>query len=343
MKSRIGVLGGGSFGTTISKLLAYNHDVLWYLRNNDHVRQINETHEFRGYPISERILATSDIEKIGRECTLIMPVIPSENFRDVMKQICPYITPEHIMIHCTKGLDILPIAIHAREIQEIKDTVFTMTEVIMQETNAIRTGCIAGPNLAREILEGQPAAAVVASEFDEVIEIGRKALSSPKFIVFGSYNLKGIELAGALKNIIAISSGILGGLGFGKNMEALLLTRGLREMIHIAKAVGSEIRPFFGTAGVGDLIATATSSKSRNYTFGQYIASGLTVDQIKDEMDEVAEGYRTIRIAHRIVEAAELKSPIVKTLYQITYENKNVRQAVEELIGNPLAEDVDFI
>jgi glycerol-3-phosphate dehydrogenase (NAD(P)+) len=218
-----------------------------------------------------------------------------------------------------------------------------MSEVIRQETSVIRSGCLAGPNLAKEILEGQPAATVIASEFDEVIEMGRSVLAGSRFIVYGSYNLKGIELAGALKNIIAIASGIMNGVGYGKNMEALLLTRGLREMIHIAKAVGAEIRPFLGTAGVGDLIATATSEQSRNYTFGQYIAKGKSISEILDLMEEVAEGYRTINFAYRIVQAANLQAPITKTLYKITYQEYPVESALHDLINNPLSIDVDFI
>ena len=166
---------------------------------------------------------------------------------------------------------------------------------------------------------------------------------SKDFIVYGSYNLKGIELAGALKNIIAIASGIMNTLGFGKNMEALLLTRGLREMIHIAQAVGAEIRPFLGTAGVGDLIATATSSQSRNYTFGTLVAQGHTIDEILNKMEEVAEGYRTIKFAYRSVTAADLEAPITTTLYKIVYENYSVTKALLELVNNPLKIDVDFI
>jgi len=218
-----------------------------------------------------------------------------------------------------------------------------MSEVIRQETSVIRTGALAGPNLAGELLDGQPAATVIASEFDEVIQIGRDVLFSKDFIVYGSYNLKGIELAGALKNIIAIASGIMNTLGFGKNMEALLITRGLREMIHIAKAVGAEIRPFLGTAGVGDLIATATSNQSRNYTFGTHLAQGKKVSEILEHMDEVAEGYRTIKFAYRIVQAANLEAPITKTLFKVVYQDYSVTKALLELVHNPLKIDVDFI
>ena len=133
------------------------------------------------------------------------------------------------------------------------------------------------------------------------------------------------------------------GIGFGHNMQALLITRGLREMIHISKAVGAEVNAFLGTAGIGDLIATAISSNSRNYTFGMHLANGKTVAEIGEIMDEIAEGYRTIRFAHKIVTAADLNAPIIKTLYNVVYEEKPIKKALIELIYNPLTEDVDFI
>lgn len=343
MSQLVGVLGSGSFGTAVSQILSENTDVLLYSRRQSVVDRINSEHKIKDHILSDRIRATTDISEIGKQCRLIFPIIPSENFRSVMQALGPHVGPGHLLIHATKGLDVSPLFNEATEIRDIKRSVFTMSEVIKQETSSIRVGCLAGPNLAREILEGQPAATVIASEFDEVIEKGRKVLAGNKFIVYGSHHLIGIELAGALKNVVAIASGVMNGIGFGKNMEALLITRGLREMIHIAKAVGADIKPFLGTAGVGDLIATATSAQSRNYTFGQHLAQGKKANDIIDMMDEVAEGYRTIRFAKKIIDAAHLQAPITNTLFQISYEERAVDDAVKELINNPLSIDVDFI
>ncbi len=339
----IGVLGSGSFGIAIAQLLSYNTDVLLYCRRQEIADEINATHKLKGWELSDRVVATNSLAEVGEQCRLIFPVLPSEYFRNTIKKIAPYVGPGHIMIHGTKGLDVSEKYESATSISEIKKSVFSMSEVIRQETSVIRTGCLAGPNLSKEILDGQPAATVIASEFDEVIAAGREVLASKKFIIYGSYSLRGIELAGALKNVIAIASGVMNGFGFGKNMEALLITRGLREMILIAKAVGSEAKPFLGTAGIGDLIATATSSKSRNYTFGNHISQGLSIDEIKSEMDEVAEGYRTVRFAQKIIAAADIKAPLTSMLYNILYEGLSVEIAMNELINNPLSMDVDFL
>jgi glycerol-3-phosphate dehydrogenase (NAD(P)+) len=343
MSRIVGVLGSGSFGTAIARILSKNTEVLIYSRRQEVADRINNEGKIKDYKLSSNVRATTDIAEIGKKCHLIFPILPSEYFRGVIKNLAPHIGPGHLLIHGTKGLDVSPEFESANDISTIKKTVFTMSEVIMQESSVIRTGALAGPNLAKEILAGQPAATVIASEFDEVIQLGRSVLASNNFIVYGSYNLKGIELAGALKNMIAIASGLMNKMGFGKNMEALLITRGLREMIHIAQAVGAEVRPFLGTAGVGDLIATATSTQSRNYTFGGHLAEGKTIAEIRELMDEVAEGYRTINFANRIVKAAKLNAPITDTLYKVAYEGYSVRKALLQLVNNPSEIDVDFI
>jgi len=340
---KIGVIGAGSFGTAIAQLLTENREVLIYARNPETIKKINEAHQIKDFQLSEKISGTTDLKEIGEQCRLIFPMIPSEYFRSVVRKLSPYVGPGHMMIHGTKGLDVSDQFESSESILDIKRSVFTMTEVIKQETSIIRTGALAGPNLAKEILAGQPAATVIASDFDEVMEAGRKVLSSRKFRVYGSQHVKGIELAGALKNVIAIATGLMDGLGFGTNMQALSITRGLREMIHVAKAVGAEVRPFLGTAGIGDLIATATSTMSRNFTFGTLLSQDKNVEEIKEIMDEVAEGYRTLKFAHRIAIAADLKVPMIKTLYSVVYEGRPIRKAMVDLIHNPMTVDVDFI
>jgi glycerol-3-phosphate dehydrogenase (NAD(P)+) len=175
------------------------------------------------------------------------------------------------------------------------------------------------------------------------VEAGKKVLSSRYFQVFGTYDILGAELAGALKNIIAIGSGILGGLGMGKNIQALLITRGLMEMIYFGKAFGATPKPFVGTAGIGDLVCTATSMDSRNYTFGYRLGKGETKDQILASIQEPAEGVVTLRIAKHLADSLKLQVPITQMLYKAVFENYDINQAIEYLMRYPYYVDVDFI
>jgi glycerol-3-phosphate dehydrogenase (NAD(P)+) len=218
-----------------------------------------------------------------------------------------------------------------------------MSEVIRQESVVVRIGCLSGPNLAKEINEGQPTATVIGSKFDEVVNLGKKVLSSRYFQVFGTYEILGAELAGALKNIIAIGSGILGGLGLGKNIQALLITRGLMEMIYFGKALGASPKPFVGTAGIGDLVCTATSSDSRNYSLGFHMGQGKKVEEILATMPEVAEGVRTLKIAKYLADQLKLHVPITQMLYRAVYEGYDMREAIEYLMRYPYYVDVDFM
>ena len=345
MDKKVGVIGSGSFGVTIAKLLIENVHVLMFTRRDSVMEAINERQHYMGIDTHGKITAVNDLAYISEQCEVIMPAIPSSSFRTVMKAIAPHVGPEHIMIHCTKGLDVTTISDKrmANESFDRRD-VYSMSEVIMDETTVIRIGCMSGPNLAKEILAGQPAATVIASEFKEVIRIGQRILSSNKFSVFGSYDLKGAELAGAFKNIIAIGSGILGGLEMGKNMQAALITRGLREMIQFGQAMGADRKSFLGTAGIGDLIATATSESSRNYSFGKKLSSGGgTSDQIIKSIGEVVEGVNTLKIIYLLAKKEELQLPITTMLYRVIFEDYSIEKALRLLMTYNYALDVDFI
>ncbi|MEM9991790.1 MAG: glycerol 3-phosphate dehydrogenase [Bacteroidota bacterium] len=254
---QVGVIGTGSFSLAVITLLSNNVDVLIYSRKPEVVTQINTTHQIATIPLATNVTATSDRVAFTKACTLIFPIISSDSFRAAMQSFAPYLRPYHILIHGTKGFDI-----HGDDPQ---NRVHTMSQIIQQETNVLRIGCLSGPNLAVEIIEGLPTATVIGSEFQEVIEAGQAVLSSPNFHVFGTQDLRGAEVAGAFKNVIAIGSGMLRGMGLGKNMQAVYLNQGLKEMIRFGKAIGTQEQVFFEVAGVGDLIATTTSKKSRNY------------------------------------------------------------------------------
>jgi len=342
--SKIGVVGFGAFGAALANLISSNTEVLMYSRNKDKVKSFNENHHFKGFKLSEKIEATNQLDRIGGECHVIFPVVPSGSFREVMRTLNPYLDPSKILIHGTKGFDVEGLDEDLPEnemVQQIR--IHPMSEVIVQESSVIRVGCLSGPNLAREILDGQPTATVIASEYEEVINIGQQYLSSSRFYVFGSDDLKGAELAGVLKNIFALASGLLRGKGYGKNIQAMLLTRGLREMIALGKALGSNSLAFLGTAGVGDLIATATSDLSRNYSFGLRMGKGETKEEILSEMDEVVEGLRTLKFAHILSLKYNVHVPITSMIYKAIYEGYEIDKAIHFLMRYPRTTDVDFL
>ena len=217
-----------------------------------------------------------------------------------------------------------------------------MSRVIMQESNVLRVGCLSGPNLSKEILEGQPTATVIASEYDEVISIGIEVLSSKKIFVFGSSDILGAELAGAFKNIIAVGSGYLRGKGLGKNVQGLFITRGLHEIAYFGGLIGADKSAFLGTAGIGDLIATATSSISRNFNFGFQLGQGKQLNEVLAASEELAEGVRTLKIAYLLAKTEKIRLPIIETLYKIVYENLPFEVALDYLMRYPYSKDVSI-
>ncbi len=340
-KQPYGVIGSGSFGSAVANLLAENNDVLLYSRRTEVITSINESHEYNGLRFSKRVKGTNSMEEVAQRCTLIFPIVASLNFRSMMQQLAPHLRPYHFLIHGTKGLDTQPLS--DSSMLTFRERVHTMSEVILQESLVKRVGCLSGPNLAAEIREEQPAATVIASRFTEVIKAGQEALRSPRFQVYGTHDMIGAELAGALKNIIAIGSGMLGGMGLGKNVWALLITRGLAEMIHLGNALGADTTAFLGIAGIGDLVATASSENSRNYTFGKRLAQGEKAEDILGDMAEVVEGVRTLTIAKEASEYYKIHSPIINTLHRIIFGNLDLHRALKYLMTFPYAVDVDYL
>ena len=338
----VAVIGSGRFGTAIAMLLANRGEVYLYARREEVYEQIRRERRLHGVDLPEGIRAVNSLQEVAERCRLIFPVVPSENFRDMMRVLGEYLTPAHFLIHGTKGFDVYPRELLQKETLHPSE-VNTMSQIIMEESPVLRVGCLSGPNLAVEIMEGQPTATVIGSPFDEVIELGQRALAGPRFQVFGTHDILGAELAGALKNIIAIASGILGGLGLGKNIQALLITRGLMEMIHFGQAMGATPAAFLGTAGIGDLICTATSEKSRNYTFGYKLARGEVKVSERMAYGELVEGVRSLLMVHKVAQYRKLSLPLVNVLYKVLYEDYPVERGLELLMRFPYDVDVDFI
>lgn len=342
---KIGVVGVGSFGTAIANMLADKSEVMVYARKEEVVTEINTAHSVSGRAFNPAIRATSDPEELCKVCNILFFMVPSSGFLEVVRNFAPFLFPYHLIIHGTKGLALnLGPGESLETVQKLRRSqVLTMSEVILQETVAIRVGCLAGPNIAKELILGQPAATVVASHYNEVILEGQRLLRSERFQVYGNSDIIGVELSGVLKNIIAIAAGALAGLGLGENAKGLLISRGMVEMVHLSKALGGSVQSVMGLAGVGDLVTTCNSVDSRNFTVGYRLAKGESLDQILSTMDEVAEGLNTVRIVDAFIKTAGIRAPITENLHRVLFEDLSIAEALQFLMKYPFSVDVDFV
>ncbi len=341
----VGVIGAGNFGSAIARILSLQTKVLLYARDAKVVKHILEKRENRGHEFNDNVMATRNLEYLATHCDIIFPIVPSAHFRAMMKNLTPYLHPYHILIHGTKGFDLtLPQGESLENVKTLnRNLVKTMSEVIREESVVVRVGCLAGPNLSKELAQRQPSATVIASPFQEVIQIGKKLLRNDRFQVYENKDLVGVEMAGVLKNIIAIASGALSGLGYGENAKGLLVSRGIVEMIYLGKALGGNVKAFLGLAGIGDLVTTCNSPMSRNFTVGYRLAKGEKLSEILDGMQEVAEGVNTVRIAKKCADYYKVKAPITDRLYKVLFEGMTVEEALGHLMRYPLDVDIDFL
>lgn len=337
----IGILGVGSFGTVLANIIAEKYKVIVYARKEETVENINKNKIHRGLKIHDNIIATSQIDFLATQCDVIFPVVPSYAFRKVIREIVPYLTSNHILIHGTKGFDVSK-NLDDKDIIITPEDIKTMSEVMVEETPVYRVGCLSGPNLSKEIAQMQPAGTVIASKFREVIDIGTEILHNERFQVFGSHDIKGIELAGIFKNYIAIAAGASSGLGMGENIKALLITKGIAEMIEIGNALGVNPKSFLGLAGIGDLVATCNSPLSRNYSVGFRLAKGETLTEIVQSMTEAAEGINTVKVIKKLSENKGINAPLVNIIYKIMYENYSMENGIKLLMRIKGGMDVTF-
>ena len=341
----VGVIGAGNFGSAVANLLAPRRKVLMYARDESVIHQIRSTGEHRGHKMHANVTPVNDLALVADSCDVIFPIVPSAHFRAMMRHLSEYLHPYHILIHGTKGFDLqLPEGESVQTLSTLhRGQVKTMSEVITEESVVVRVGCLAGPNLSKELAAGQPAATVVASQFNEVIQLGKRLLRNDNFQVYGNNDLVGVELAGVLKNIIAIAAGALSGMGYGENAKGLLVSRGMVEMIYLGRALGGNTKAFLGVAGVGDLVTTCNSSLSRNFNVGYRLANGETLAKILESTDEIAEGVNTVEIAKKCADYYGVKAPITSTLYKVFFEDLTVKQALQYLMRYPLNVDIDFL
>jgi glycerol-3-phosphate dehydrogenase (NAD(P)+) len=329
----MGVLGAGNWGTVLA-ILGTKQVARVYLYDRDKERvkkiessRINERY-LPGINLPSNIIVTNSLEEVFRECRLILPVIPSSSFRSFAKSYAPFTRGDHLLVHGTKGLE--------------PHTHKRMSEILMEETSTLRVGALSGPNLAPELAAGQPGATVVSSRFQEVIETTQRALSSDQLRVYGNPDIVGVEWAGSLKNILAIAAGILNALGYGQNTLAMVLTRGIAEIGSLFRAVDANPVTLLGLAGIGDMIATATSPISRNFRAGQLLAKGHSPVEIEKILAMTVEGLNTIRVAVELAKEKHLDLPITTALWKVAFERKDVHEALQELMQRPSATEFGF-
>ncbi|MBT8292124.1 MAG: NAD(P)H-dependent glycerol-3-phosphate dehydrogenase [Eudoraea sp.] len=322
MKLNFGIIGGGSWGTTVASLTAKNNNTILWARNEDTVLEINEKHTnskyLPGAQLNNNLKASNSIEDTIKNADVIVVGIPSQYFRDVLKKAKPHIRPWVPIVSLAKGLEL--------------DTKMRMTEIIEEELPGHPAGVLTGPNLAKEIMSGQAAAAVIAMVDDTIARQLQQAFSTGLFRVYTNDDVIGCELGGALKNIMAIATGMGDGADAGDNTRAALITRGLAELTRLGIAMGGKSRTFSGLAGMGDLVATCSSTKSRNHHVGFQLGLGKSLEQIIEEMNEVAEGVKTAKVVMELANDYNVDMPISHEVYKVLYEGNSVHDAFKGLL-----------
>ncbi|GER60216.1 NAD(P)H-dependent glycerol-3-phosphate dehydrogenase [Patiriisocius marinus] len=322
MKMKVGLLGGGSWGTTVASLTAKNAETVLWARDEETVNEINNYHTnskyLPGALLHKSLTATTSIEEVVSTSDVLIMGIPSQYFRSVLKEAKPFIRPWIPIISLAKGLEL--------------GTKMRMTQIIEEELPGHPAGVLTGPNLAKEIHSGQAAAAVI-SMVDQIIAKKLQGIfNSGVFKVYTNNDVIGCELGGALKNIMAIATGMGDGADAGDNTKAALITRGLSELTRLGTAMGGKRRTFAGLAGMGDLVATCMSSKSRNHHVGFQLGQGKSLNEIIAEMNEVAEGVKTAKAVMELASDYNVDMPISREVYKVLYESNTVYEAFKSLI-----------
>ncbi|MCX7912316.1 MAG: NAD(P)-dependent glycerol-3-phosphate dehydrogenase [Dehalococcoidales bacterium] len=322
---KVAVIGTTSWGTTLSVLLARKgcEVRLWArtLREARHLRT-HGSDRFPDIPLPREIRITHLVDEALHEAEAVIMAVPSATMRQNISRVAAHLTKTTVIISASKGLE---LGSNKR-----------MSQVIAEEINPRFTGniCVlSGPQLSHEIIHGRPAAGVVASESKETARKAQKILTCPNFCIFTNTDVIGVELGGALKNILALGAGIADGLGYGDNAKAAFMTRGLTEITALGMALGANPLTFSGLAGLGDVIATCASPLSRNHYVGVELARGKTLAEILKSMRQVAEGVNTTLVAHNLAQQLGLEMPITEKIYQVLYENLDPKIAAQQLMG----------
>lgn len=322
----IAVIGGGSWGTALARLLARKgHSVSLWVYEKEVVESIRHRHEnslyLPGVPLPKNLSASTDLGKTLSGARYVLFVVPSHVARDVLVQMRPHLAPETPIISATKGIERKSLKLISEVIREA-----------LGRKNADRIAVLSGPSFAKEVVLEHPTAVVLAAADTRLAARVQNIFSTPFFRLFLSADLIGVQLGGALKNVIALAAGGSDGLGFGYNTKAVLMTRGLSEIARLGLAMGADITTFYGLSGMGDLFLTCSGELSRNRRVGAEIGKGVPLPQILKQMQMVAEGIHTAESAHTLSLKYKVEMPIVREIYRILFEGKPPKQAVMDLM-----------
>jgi len=319
----ISVIGSGSWGTALAILLAGNgHAVRLWSRSAQKSRELKGSGENRQYlpgaAIPASVIHTADYADCAG-ADIIVCALPSVAVRPAMMGLAPYVKAGQKILSVTKGLE--------------RESLITMSSVIREELPGCDVSAMSGPSHAEEVARGLPTTNVVASASQSTAEYIQGAFMSPSFRVYTNPDIVGVELGGALKNVIALCAGISDGLGFGDNTKAALMTRGIYEITKLGLAMGADAETFGGLSGIGDLIVTCTSVHSRNLRAGRLIGAGMTAERACREIGMVVEGINTCRAAKALADRAQVEMPIVSQAHAVLFEGKSAKDATLSLMG----------
>jgi glycerol-3-phosphate dehydrogenase (NAD(P)+) len=329
---RCSVVGAGAWGTALADLLTRNgHDVLLWAYEPDVVESVNKKHEnvrfLGGNSLAPALKATGDIERAVEGAELITLATPSHVLRSIVRSAAKSVAKSTPIVVASKGIE--------------NGTLSLMTEVAEQEIPGATVVALSGPSFAKEVVTCQPTAVVVASGDESAAAIAQRAFSAAYFRAYTHTDVIGVELGGALKNVMAVATGIAEGLGLGFNARAALVTRGLAEMTRLGLALGAEQSTFAGLAGLGDLVLTCTGSLSRNRAVGVEVGKGRTLEEVLRGKETVAEGVVTAQSARELAAREGVEMPIVDTVNRVLFEGQPAKSAIAALMSRELRAEVD--
>lgn len=325
---KLAVLGPGCWGLTITKLLNNNFDEICVWGRKEDITPTLQNEKRLDFPLKiqldKKVEITTDLKYALKDAVIILLVVATGGIRPVCEQIKKIgLDKNQILVNLSKGI----------ELPSLK----RMSEVILEVLPDIKLAVLSGPTLAREIVEGHPTLATIASKDEDVAKEAQKLLNVPSlFRLYTNTDVVGVELGGSLKNVIAIASGFASAMDLGDNLRGSLLTRGMAEMVRISTALGAKPQTLYGLSGMGDLIATASSPYSRNYTVGSMLAKGKKIDDILKELGSVAEGVKTSRALCELADKLNIEVPVSRAIYEAVYTDITPREILEKLMNRKL-------